>query len=105
MVGCQTSIRRHRAFPTRFCPLPRRSGFPYAIKSVSDADVLIIVTAQPSVQTSVAATATCLQRDQYGRCTVGWFNWVPKFLNTEMPNARTVVSNELATAAHEFVRE
>lgn len=35
----------------------------------------VIMTARPSPNLPIAGFATCMQSDQYGRCTVGWFNW------------------------------
>lgn len=43
----------------------------------NDTDLVIFMTARPSPYSNIAAWAMCLQRDQYGRCTVGQFNWVP----------------------------
>jgi hypothetical protein len=56
------------------------STFNLGATTVPDTDLVIIVTARPSPFAAVAAYATCLQRDQYGRCTVGRFNWVPSAL-------------------------
>ncbi len=44
-----------------------------------------------------------LQRDQYSRCTVGWFNWVPELLNVEKTLFPEVIANEMHTALHEIV--
>ena len=41
---------------------------------------------------------------QHGRCTVGWFNWVPSVLETDPVTSLSadVVSTERITAVHEL---
>lgn len=47
-------------------------------------------------------SAVVLQRDQYNRCTVGAFNWVPELLNVDLPNDPTNIASEMHTALHEL---
>jgi hypothetical protein len=72
-------------------------------RTVPDADVAIIVTARPSPFAAVAAYASCTQRDQYGRCTVGVLNWVPSALIPERQHQPDSISAERHTALHEIV--
>ena len=51
------------------------SYFTLGLSSVSDADVVVIMTARPSPSSPISGHAKCMQLDQYGRCTVGWINW------------------------------
>ncbi len=77
--------------------------FGLARTSIPDADVVVIVTTRPSPFAAVAAYATCVQRDQHGRCTVGQLNWVPASLNPGRSGLPDAVSNERHTALHELV--
>jgi hypothetical protein len=49
--------------------------FTMTTTTVNNADLVIIMTARPSPNRALSGFATCFQRDQYQRCTVGWFNW------------------------------
>ena len=46
-----------------------------ASRTVHNADLVLIMTARPSPNSPVAGFASCLQMDQFHRCTVAWFNW------------------------------
>jgi hypothetical protein len=81
-----------------------RAMFPSATPTINGADLVVIITARVSVTSSVAAYSVCLQRDQHGRCTVGWLNWVPNYINTASALAPDVIAGERETAVHEFVR-
>jgi hypothetical protein len=70
---------------------------------VNDADLVIIMTARPSPNRPLSGFATCLQTDQYQRCTVGWFNWVPELLNVIEPESPDIIAYSMHTALHEFV--
>lgn len=70
---------------------------------IQNADLVIIMTARPSPNKPIAGFATCLQRDQYRRCTVGWFNWVPELINVEETLSPDTIASELHTALHETV--
>ena len=55
-----------------------RDKFPHARLNLNyDADVVVIVTMQPAVAKGVVGYASRHQVDNYGRCTVGLFNWTP----------------------------
>lgn len=71
--------------------------------NVSNVDLVIIMTARPSPNRPVAGYASCLQRDQLRRCTVGAFNWVPEILDVTNHNAADVFTNEMHTALHEIM--
>ena len=47
------------------------SAFGLTTTRVANADLVIVMTARPSPFRPVAGYASCRQRDQYGRCTVG----------------------------------
>eukprot|EP01138_Halocafeteria_seosinensis_P015490 gb/GECG01015808.1/.p1 GENE.gb/GECG01015808.1/~~gb/GECG01015808.1/.p1 ORF type:complete len:1184 (+),score=129.88 gb/GECG01015808.1/:1-3552(+) len=68
----------------------------------NNTDLVVIMTARPVPFKSVAGYANCMQRDQYGRCTVGRFNWVPDLFEVTNPNADNNIRSERHTAAHEF---
>lgn len=70
---------------------------------ITDADLVLIMTARPSPVSPIAGYATCLQYDQRGRCTVGQFNWVPEVLNVEMSGSLDVIETELQTGMHEIM--
>jgi hypothetical protein len=62
------------------------------------------MTARPSPIVPIAGYATCLQRDQRGRCTVGQFNWVPERLVTGAASTSPdVIESEMSVALHELV--
>lgn len=65
-------------------------------------DLVVIMTARPSPNRPVAGYASCRQRDQYNRCTVGAFNWVPELLSVDKPNDPTNIASEMHTALHEL---
>ena len=71
--------------------------------TVPSADLVMIVTARPSPNIPIAGFAVCLQRDQWNRCTVGWFNWVPALLNVAQTTYDSVIESEMHTALHEFL--
>lgn len=70
--------------------------------SYPNTDLVVIMTARPSPNRPVAGYASCRQRDQYNRCTVGAFNWVPELLNIDSPNDPTNIASEMHTALHEL---
>lgn len=70
--------------------------------SYPNADLVVIVTARPTPGISLAGYASCLQRDQYRRCTVGSLNWVPRALDPESKDSPPVVTDERHTALHEL---
>ena len=74
-----------------------------ATLEVSNVDVVMVMTAEPSPDVAIAGYAGCQQQDQYGRCTVGVFNWVPALLNLATPDAGDTITSELHTAIHEMV--
>ena len=64
-------------------------------------DLLVIVTVRPEpAQGSIRGSATCWQRDQFYRCTVGVLNVVPKAIATTQTGTSTLDSI-FRTAAHE----
>jgi hypothetical protein len=69
----------------------------------SNADLVVFVTARPSPFQNAAGWATCVQSDQYGRCTVGHLNIVPELLNVAEATSPPVVVDERHTALHELV--
>jgi hypothetical protein len=79
------------------------STFNLGALTVPNADLVVLVTARPAPFAQVAAYATCLQRDQYGRCTVGRFNWVPNALEPEKRYTAASIVSERHTALHEIV--
>ncbi len=70
--------------------------------SVPNVDLIMIMIAQPSPNSPIAGYASCVQRDQYQRCTVGLFNWVPEIIDVEGTDAPDVTASELHTAIHEM---
>jgi hypothetical protein len=68
----------------------------------NDTDMAIIMTARPSPEVSISGFATCLQSDQFSRCTVGQFNWVPDVLDIINANSDHVIRSDRHTAAHEI---
>lgn len=68
-----------------------------------DADLVIVVTLHPLSQdkSGIAGYASCQQSDQYGRCTVGYFEWVPSTLSVSEFLYPDVAMLERATALHE----
>lgn len=72
-------------------------------KTVEGADLVMVMTARPSPFSAVMGYAQCVQWDQWQRCTVGLFNWVPEYIdvpNTALDGTREV---EMHTALHEIV--
>ena len=71
----------------------------------ANVDLLLIMTARPSPNSPIAGYAQCIQADQFGRCTVGHFNWVPEVLNQEgwAKQLDLTKESELHTALHEIV--
>ena len=78
------------------------SQFGLSTGLVPAADVVLIMTDEPSPFTPIAGFAECLQVDQYHRCTVGWFNWVPELLDTANSGSPATITSELHTAMHEI---
>jgi hypothetical protein len=68
-----------------------------------DADLVIVVTMHPLSRdkSGIAGYASCLQSDQWGRCTVGFFEWVPDTLTPSQYFYPDVQMLERATALHE----
>eukprot|EP01138_Halocafeteria_seosinensis_P015489 gb/GECG01015807.1/.p1 GENE.gb/GECG01015807.1/~~gb/GECG01015807.1/.p1 ORF type:complete len:909 (+),score=86.63 gb/GECG01015807.1/:1-2727(+) len=64
--------------------------------------MVIIMTARPSPEVSIAGFASCLQCDQHYRCTVGQFNWVPDVFDTLNPNSDNAIRSDRHTATHEI---
>lgn len=57
-----------------------------------------------SPNSPIAGYAQCSQYDQYHRCTVGIFNWVPEIITTgAAASTDDVKESELHTALHEIV--
>lgn len=79
--------------------------YPNTPSSVSDTDLVIIMTARPSPGQPIAAYASCLQTDQHGRCTVGQFNWIPSVIDTDPStmNGAYSLDSERHTAMHEII--
>ncbi|KAK3261897.1 hypothetical protein CYMTET_29219, partial [Cymbomonas tetramitiformis] len=48
----------------------------------TEADLVVAMTAHPDPRGGVSAYAACHQRDTYGRCTFGQFNWCPASIDT-----------------------
>ena len=71
--------------------------------SVNNVDLVIVMTAEPSPDVAIAGYAKCMQVDQFARCTVGLFNWVPALLDLVNANSPTTITSELHTAIHEIV--
>ena len=71
--------------------------------SIPNADLVLLMTTRPSPNRPVAGYASCLQRDQYGRCTVGQFNWVPELVSVADADSVDTMTNVLHTALHEIV--
>jgi hypothetical protein len=76
---------------------------PPSSANVPNADVVLIMTARPSPFSAIAGYALCLQYDQFHRCTVGQFNWVPGILKVDQTLSNDVIESELHTAIHEIV--
>ena len=85
--------------------LPLDTNGKYASGSVANFDLVLIMTARPSPNSPIAGYALCVQQDQFGRCTVGQFNWVPEVLDQAGWRAGTdsTKESELHTALHEVV--
>ena len=68
-----------------------------------DADLVIVVTMHPLSRdkSGIAGYASCQQSDQYGRCTVGYFEWVPDTLSVDQLFFPDVAMLERSTALHE----
>jgi hypothetical protein len=68
-------------------------------------DLLLIMTARPSPFSPIAGYAMCIQADQFGRCTVGQFNWVPEVLSISgwVNKLDAAKESELHTALHEIM--
>jgi hypothetical protein len=71
----------------------------------NNTDLVVIMTARPSPNSPIAGYALCLQSDQWGRCTVGQFNWVPSGLDRTgyLADSESSKESELHTAMHELV--
>ena len=71
----------------------------------ANVDLLLIMTARPSPSSPIAGYAMCVQVDQFGRCTVGQFNWVPEVLDVAGWDKGLDSSKEaeLHTALHEIM--
>lgn len=76
---------------------------PYFKLNYNNTDLVIIMTMDPPASTGVAGFAYCVQQDQWGRCTVGVFNWVATTItdNPIIANAPNVIASERSTALHE----
>ena len=87
---------------------PALSGIPAIVGGADNrsthenTDLAIIVTARPSPEVSISGFATCLQTDDYSRCTVGQFNWVPDVFDIVNSNSDHVIRSDRHTAAHEI---
>mmetsp|Transcript_24598 Transcript_24598/g.85538 ORF Transcript_24598/g.85538 Transcript_24598/m.85538 type:complete len:1188 (-) Transcript_24598:195-3758(-) len=66
-----------------------------------DVDLIMIMTARPAA--GLNGYARCRQFDQYGRCTVGEFNWVPTVLDPSKINEPDAIGAQRHTALHEIV--
>jgi len=66
-----------------------------------DVDLIMIMTARPAA--GLNGYARCRQFDQYGRCTVGEFNWVPTVLDPSKINEPDAIGAQRHTALHEMV--
>jgi len=75
---------------------------PAADATVTDTDLVIIAVAWPSPFIPAAGWATCLQRDQFKRCTVGYINIVPELVDVDGANSPATISDERHTALHEL---
>lgn len=77
--------------------------YPNIQRRHEDVDLLIIITMNPPEASGVAGYAFCAQQDQWGRCTVGFFNWVSTTITGNPIIALTpnIISSERATALHE----
>lgn len=74
-------------------------------KSTMHTRVLRCCLQDPPSQANVAGWAMCLQYDQWGRCTVGRFNWVATTItgNPAVALAPNVMTSERSTALHEVM--
>lgn len=65
-------------------------------------DLVIIVTLHPVSSGGIAGYAFCAQLDQFSRCVVGYFNWVPDGISDSSsffyPNVQMLERN---TVVHE----
>ena len=69
---------------------------------VPSTDLVMVMTARPSPFSAVMGYAQCVQWDQWHRCTVGLFNWVPEYIDVETPESDASSDSELHTALHEI---
>jgi len=69
----------------------------------SNTDLVILMSMNPPISAGVAGWAQCLQKDQWGRCTVGLFNFVATTItgNPIVALAPNVISSERSTSLHE----
>lgn len=74
-----------------------RSQYNLQTVNVTDADLVLIMLARPSPFAPVAGYAGCVQSDQYGRCVVGIFNWVPEVLDVDNANSPDTIATERHT--------
>jgi len=81
-----------------------QENYPFSQTTFTDTDLIVVVTLHPISAGGIAGYAYCAQSDQFGRCTVGYFNWVPDGLSTSStffkPN---VAMSERTTALHEVM--
>ena len=70
--------------------------------SYSDVDLVVIMTARPSPIIPIAGFALCMQMDQWDRCTVGHFNWVPSIFDVTNRERPDVIAGDRHTALHEL---
>eukprot|EP00750_Incisomonas_marina_P026897 INCI5961.7.p1 GENE.INCI5961.7~~INCI5961.7.p1 ORF type:complete len:729 (-),score=122.64 INCI5961.7:3491-5677(-) len=81
-----------------------QENYPFSQTTFTDTDLVIVVTLHPISAGGIAGYAFCAQYDQFGRCTVGYFNWVPDGLSVAStfyyPN---VAMAERSTALHEVL--
>ena len=71
--------------------------------TVTNADLVVIMTARPIPHQKLAGFAFCVQRDQHQRCTVGVFNWVPAVLSVADQELPASTSSDRHTALHEVI--
>jgi hypothetical protein len=71
--------------------------------TVEGYDLMIVATARPfGGSGGVAGYADCKQVDQFGRCTVGYFNFCPEILDEDTTMAPETIESERHTALHEI---
>lgn len=75
---------------------------PESMATLPDTDLVVIAVAWPSPYRPVAGYASCVQTDQYGRCTVGFINIVPELLDVEGGNSPATITSERHTTLHEL---